>query len=252
MTPQTAPDQPRGAAGRPRRHPLDPLFAPRSVAVVGASDRPGSVGRALVRNLATGPLASSLFLVNSEPSDRRGPPRVRERGRDPGADRSRGDRHAGGDGPEIVARVRGRGRRAAPSSSRPASGSTGPAGAELERAGARGGAPRADAAHRPQLPRRHAARRAASTPPSPPAWRGPATSAFLSQSGALCTAILDWSLARAGRLQRLRLDRLDARRRLGRPDRLLRRRPADAQHRRSTWSRSATRARSSRRRARWR
>ena len=54
------------------------------------------------------------------------------------------------------------------------------------------------------------------------------------------------------RLQRVRLDRLDARRRLGRPDRLPRRRPAHARASSSTWSRSATRARSSRRRARWR
>ena len=55
--------------------------------------------------------------------------------------------------------------------------------------------------------------------------------AFISQSGALCTAVLDWSLAGNGRLQRLRLHRLHARRRLGRPDQLLRRRSQHQEHR---------------------
>ncbi len=34
-----------------RRHTLDPLFAPRSIAVIGASEVPGSVGRAIMENL---------------------------------------------------------------------------------------------------------------------------------------------------------------------------------------------------------
>jgi acetyltransferase len=33
--------------------PLDPLFAPKSIALIGASDKPGSVGRALAENLRT-------------------------------------------------------------------------------------------------------------------------------------------------------------------------------------------------------
>ena len=70
----------------------------------------------------------------------------------------------------------------------------------------------------------------------------PGNVGFISQSGALCTAVLDWSLQGNGRLQRVRLDRLDARRRLGRPDRLPRRRPADQAASSSTWNRSATRA----------
>ena len=63
----------------------------------------------------------------------------------------------------------------------------------------------------------------------------PGNVGFISQSGALCTAVLDWSLQRERRLQRLRLDRLDARRRLGRPDRLPRRRPAHPAASSSTW-----------------
>jgi acetyltransferase len=34
-----------------RRNPLEMMFAPRSVAVIGASETPGSVGHALMKNL---------------------------------------------------------------------------------------------------------------------------------------------------------------------------------------------------------
>src|SRR6266567_1406123 len=43
---------------------LDQLFAPRSVAVVGASPREGSVGRAVLRNLRAAGFPGSLTLVN--------------------------------------------------------------------------------------------------------------------------------------------------------------------------------------------
>ncbi|MEY4582486.1 MAG: hypothetical protein RL701_7189, partial [Pseudomonadota bacterium] len=33
------------------RHPLDSLFAPRSIAVVGGSDRPGSIGQLVLDNV---------------------------------------------------------------------------------------------------------------------------------------------------------------------------------------------------------
>jgi acetyltransferase len=35
-----------------RRHPLDPIFTPRTVAVIGATEKEGSVGRAVLENLA--------------------------------------------------------------------------------------------------------------------------------------------------------------------------------------------------------
>ena len=57
-----------------------------------------------------------------------------------------------------------------------------------------------------------------------------AMSAFISQSGALCTAVLDWSFREQVGFSRVRFDRLDGRRRLGRPDRLPRQRPAHPQH----------------------
>src|SRR6188768_2792478 len=46
------------------RHPLDYIFTPRNVAVIGASDRAGSVGGAIMRNLTTGNFTGSVFPVN--------------------------------------------------------------------------------------------------------------------------------------------------------------------------------------------
>ncbi len=47
-----------------RRQPLDALFEPKNVAVIGASERPGSVGRTLLRNLAGNPFGGAVFPVN--------------------------------------------------------------------------------------------------------------------------------------------------------------------------------------------
>lgn len=46
------------------RHPLDCLFAPRSIAVIGASDKPGSVGRIILENLRQGGFPGELYVVN--------------------------------------------------------------------------------------------------------------------------------------------------------------------------------------------
>src|ERR1044071_10300682 len=43
---------------------FDKLFRPRSVALIGASERPGSVGAVVLRNLRRGGLHSELLLVN--------------------------------------------------------------------------------------------------------------------------------------------------------------------------------------------
>jgi len=45
---------------------LDKLFAPRSVAVVGASPRPGSVGRVVLKNLREGGFPGPIHLVNPQ------------------------------------------------------------------------------------------------------------------------------------------------------------------------------------------
>ena len=44
--------------------PLDPFFSPRSVAVVGATESPGKVGRTLLWNLISSPFGGTVFPVN--------------------------------------------------------------------------------------------------------------------------------------------------------------------------------------------
>ncbi len=45
-------------------HPLDILFAPKSVAVIGATESPGKVGRTLLANLISSPFGGTVFPVN--------------------------------------------------------------------------------------------------------------------------------------------------------------------------------------------
>ncbi len=49
-----------------QRHPLDCIFHPRSVAVIGASEREGSVGRTLLWNLISSPFGGTVFPVNPQ------------------------------------------------------------------------------------------------------------------------------------------------------------------------------------------
>ena len=49
---------------RSERQPLAPFFAPRTVAVVGASERKGSVGRTLLWNLIRHPFGGTVYPVN--------------------------------------------------------------------------------------------------------------------------------------------------------------------------------------------
>ena len=53
------------AAGDGTRGPLDAIFRPRSVAVVGATNRAGSIGREVIRNLITGGFTGKVFPVNA-------------------------------------------------------------------------------------------------------------------------------------------------------------------------------------------
>jgi len=46
------------------RHPLDPFFRPRVVAVIGATETPGSVGRTLLANLVATPFGGVVHPVN--------------------------------------------------------------------------------------------------------------------------------------------------------------------------------------------
>jgi acetyltransferase len=45
-------------------HPLDAVFAPRSVAVIGATESAGKVGRTLLANLVSSPFGGTVFPVN--------------------------------------------------------------------------------------------------------------------------------------------------------------------------------------------
>jgi len=66
-------------AGREQRADvasLEPLFAPRSVAVVGASDRAGSVGRSILLNIRDAGFAGTLYAVNRHATDIEGIPSV--------------------------------------------------------------------------------------------------------------------------------------------------------------------------------
>jgi acetyltransferase len=56
-------DLPRDVLGRPSLS-LDALFSPRGVAVIGASEKPGSVGRALMANLIGSPFGGAVYPIN--------------------------------------------------------------------------------------------------------------------------------------------------------------------------------------------
>ena len=49
-----------------RRHPLDVIFSPRNVAVIGASEAEGSIGRALLWNLISHPFGGTIYPVNPQ------------------------------------------------------------------------------------------------------------------------------------------------------------------------------------------
>jgi acetyltransferase len=68
IKPEIAPQPPipSGAGGRSS---LGALFAPRSVAVIGATDRQGTVGRTVLANLAHGPLQAKIYAVNPKHSE---------------------------------------------------------------------------------------------------------------------------------------------------------------------------------------
>jgi acetyltransferase len=75
---------PADSEQRANRHPLDRLFEPQSIVVVGGSERPGSVGEVLLRNLRSGGYAGELHVVNPRHAEVQGMaslPNVRELGR---------------------------------------------------------------------------------------------------------------------------------------------------------------------------
>src|SRR5215475_3645355 len=51
---------------RSEPHPLDAIFSPRSVAVIGATDRAGSVGRAVLWSLVSSPFGGTVYPVSDK------------------------------------------------------------------------------------------------------------------------------------------------------------------------------------------
>ncbi len=49
-------------------HPLDAIFEPKSVAVIGATEKVGSVGRTILWNLISSPFGGTVFPINSKRS----------------------------------------------------------------------------------------------------------------------------------------------------------------------------------------
>ena len=49
---------------RPRRRQLDSIFSPQTIAIIGATEAPGSVGRTVLENLLAGGFAGQVYPVN--------------------------------------------------------------------------------------------------------------------------------------------------------------------------------------------
>ncbi len=50
---------------RVESHPLDPIFSPKNVAVIGATERQGSVGRSVLWNLLSSPFGGTVYPINT-------------------------------------------------------------------------------------------------------------------------------------------------------------------------------------------
>ena len=67
--PARPPSEPASDVLHHREHPLGFFFAPNAVAVIGASASPNSVGRTLLYNLVSHPFGGTVFPVNSKRSE---------------------------------------------------------------------------------------------------------------------------------------------------------------------------------------
>src|SRR5512137_233256 len=56
----------QSTTGKSRAHPLDAIFEPKSVAVVGATEKQGSVGRTVLWNLMSTPFGGPVYPVNPQ------------------------------------------------------------------------------------------------------------------------------------------------------------------------------------------
>ena len=175
---------------RSRRHSLDALFAPRSVAIIGASEAAGSLGRALVENLKPG--GRPLFAVNPHHRSVMGLPTHPTISLVPQPVDLAVIATPATTVPAIIRECVACHVRAAVIISAGFK-ETGEAGAKLEQeilAAAQKGGMRLLGPNCLGLMMPHAALNASFSG----SMAQPGSVAFLSQSGALCTAVLDWSL----------------------------------------------------------
>ena len=107
---------------RASRHPLDPLFRPQSVAVIGATEKAGSVGRTVLWNLISSPFGGTVLSGQSEAAQHPGHQGLPEpRGDVPSRSTWRSSSRPRRRVPGLVRRVRRGGRQGRRSSSRRAS-----------------------------------------------------------------------------------------------------------------------------------
>ena len=175
---------------------LDKLFKPRSVALIGATDRGRArSARSWLRNLRRAGFAGQLMLVNPHHQALDGLPVYPDCRKPAAAARPRGHRHAARDRAGAGRRARRarharrgrhyrRFRRAGRARPRPAAGR------------ARCGAARTCCGSSGPIASASWCRGSGSTPASRTSRRQPGDIAFVSQSGAMITAMLDWAAPR--------------------------------------------------------
>src|SRR5450755_146980 len=49
-----------------QQHPLNAIFEPKSIAVIGATEKAGSVGRTILWNLISNPFGGTVFPINAK------------------------------------------------------------------------------------------------------------------------------------------------------------------------------------------
>jgi acetyltransferase len=177
---------------RPPQRPLDAIFAPRTVALIGASERAGSVGRALFENLSAATFSGAVFPIHPDRATILDRPAYATIAAAPGPVDLAVIATPAATVPEVVRECVAVGVRGALVISAGFK-ERGADGQALERqvlAEARRGAlrligPNCLGVMRPRIGLNATFAAAAAHP---------GRVAFLSQSGALCTAVLDWSL----------------------------------------------------------
>jgi acetyltransferase len=171
---------------------LDAIFAPTRVAIIGATERPGSVGRTVVRNLITNPFGGTVFPVSPTRSSVLGIKAYPDIAAVPEPVDLAVVVTPAPTVPDVIARCVEAGVKGAIVISAGFK-EAGPAGADLERrvlAEARRGHLRIVGPNCLGVMSPHSGLNATFAN----AMASPGRVGFISQSGALCTAVLDWSL----------------------------------------------------------